>query len=233
MVSIRQERSPSRGDTAYEGIRRELLMGRLMPGQRLVEADLADQFGVSRTIVRSTLERLEHDGLVERERNRGCRVRMVSEGEAIEITQVRSVVEGLVAREAAVKGTEDDFIQMRKIVEDMERSLASSDFLAYSECNIRLHEQIMHASRHATAQQLIVRLRAQLIRFQFRIILLPGRPEESFNEHKALVEMIAERRAQEAEAVMREHLSQVARALMDSTKEVMNSRLRPGGAQRW
>lgn len=205
----------TRGEAAYERVRRDLLMGRLLPGQRLVEAELVDSLGVSRAIVRSTLERLEHEGLVEKERNRGARVRMVTEQEAVELTQVRSVVEGLAAREAAIKGDASDFRQLRSSVEGMASSLANNDLLAYSECNIRLHETVMVASKHTTAQQLITRLRAQVIRFQFRTILLPGRTEVSFNEHKEVVEAIVARKAHEAELLMRRHLDRIAEDLGD------------------
>ena len=72
-----------------------------MPNQRLVEADLSDQFEASRASVRAALAELTNEGLVERVQNRGARVRAVSLAEAVEITEVRMVVEGLCATKAA------------------------------------------------------------------------------------------------------------------------------------
>ena len=73
-----------------------------MPNERLIESDLIDSLGVSRAAVRIILAQLENEGLVVREPNRGARVRMVSEAEAIEITQTRAALESLVAQQAAL-----------------------------------------------------------------------------------------------------------------------------------
>src|ERR1700727_1190216 len=76
-------------------LRTEIIEGRLHPNERLVEAELAERLGVGRTAVRTALARLEHEGLVELERHRGARVRVVSVPEAIEILQARAALEGL------------------------------------------------------------------------------------------------------------------------------------------
>lgn len=206
-------------DSAYERLREELLAGRLMPGQRLVEAELVESLGVSRAIVRSVLSRLAHDGLVDKEPNRGARVRMVSEEEAIEITQVRASLEGLAARFAAMNATSADVEQMREILAEMRVFLGENDLLAYSDCNSKLHRLILTASQHTTAQRLIANLRAQMVRFQYRTILVPGRPNESLAEHTALVDAIVARDGDKAEAAMRTHLSHVTENLA-RTKQV-------------
>lgn len=206
-------------DDAYERLRAELLAGRLMPGQRLVEAELVESLGVSRAIVRAVLTRLAHDGLVDKEPNRGARVRMVSEEEAIEITQVRATLEGLAARFAAANATVEDIERMRAILVEMREMLARNDLLSYSDCNSRLHKLILAASGHATAQRLIANLRAQMVRFQYRTILVPGRPNESLAEHTALVDAIVARDGDKAEAAMRTHLMHVTDNLA-RTKQV-------------
>ena len=205
-------------EEAYERLRQDLQTGRLMPGQRLVEAELVEALGVSRAVVRATLSRLAHDGLVDKEPNRGARVRRVSEEDAIEITQVRAVVEGLAARQAALNATAEDIEIMRALLAEMRDLLSQHDLLAYSECNSRLHRQVMLASGHQTAQRLIMNLRAQMVRFQYRTILVPGRPNESLAEHTALVDAIVARDPDKAEATMRAHLTHVIDNLL-RTKE--------------
>ena len=86
-------------------IRDAIVHGDFAPNQRLVEADLSEQFGASRATVRSALVELANEGLVERVQNRGARVRAVSLAEAIEISEVRMVVEGLCAAKAAERIT--------------------------------------------------------------------------------------------------------------------------------
>jgi DNA-binding GntR family transcriptional regulator len=200
-------------ESAYEQLRGQLLLGQLMPGQRLVEAELVESLGVSRAIVRAVLTRLAHDGLVDKEPNRGARVRMVTEEEAIEITQVRATLEGLAARFAAANATIEDTECMRSILVEMREMLARNDLLAYSDCNSRLHKRILAASGHGTAQRLITNLRAQMVRFQYRTILVPGRPNESLAEHTALVDAIVAHDGDKAEAAMRTHLMHVTENL--------------------
>lgn len=201
-------------ERAYVELRDRLSSGTLLPGQRLVEADLVESLNVSRAVVRATLTRLAYEGLVEKEPNRGARVRRVSEAEAVEITQARAVLEALVAREAAVHATADDLDAMRALIEDMHTLLAENDLIAYSECNSKLHRRIIAASGHAVAQRLITNLRAQMVRFQYRTILVPGRPAESVKEHAALVDAIAARDPDRAEQAMRYHLAHVGENLV-------------------
>jgi DNA-binding GntR family transcriptional regulator len=200
-------------DDPYERLREEIVSGRLQPNERLVEADLVSSLGVRRTAVRAALVRLEHDGLVEHERNRGAKVRLVGESEAIEILETRAALESLMARKAAANVTEDDVAQLREILASMRTLLAGSDLLAASERNVDLHGAIMRIARHRTAERLVSTLNSQLVRFQYRTILQPGRSERTLGEHEAIVEAIARGDGDAAEAAMRAHLSQVAEAL--------------------
>jgi DNA-binding GntR family transcriptional regulator len=197
-------------DQAYDRLREQLTQGQLLPGQRLVEADLVDELGVSRAVVRSVLSRLAHEGLLEKEPNRGARVRRVSEAEAVEITEARSVLEALAARYAAERATAEDVDAMRTLLAEMKDLLAAGDLLAYSDCNSRLHGLVVAASRHGTAQQLIANLRAQMVRFQYRTILVPGRAAQSLSEHTALVDAVSAHDPEAAEAAMRAHLAHVS-----------------------
>ena len=98
--------------------------------QRLVEADLCEDFDASRFAVRAALQSLEADGLVERQRNRGARIREISLEEAVEITEVRMVVEGLVARRAAERVTDAQAATLREIGTAMRVAVASGDVRA-------------------------------------------------------------------------------------------------------
>jgi len=194
-------------------LREAIVTGRFQPSERLVEADIARELGVGRSAVRTALARLEHEGLVEHERHRGARVRLVGAQEAVEILETRAVLEGLVARHAAIKATPVDAEALFAILEDMRRRLNDGDLLGASDQNAVLHGRILDISGHATAGRLIATLKSQMVRFQYRTILLPGRSERSFGEHRAIVEAIAAGDGDAAENAMRTHLSHVAEAL--------------------
>src|ERR1700753_1067080 len=106
---------------AEDPLRQAIVSGRLQPNERLVESDLARSLGVSRTLIRAALVRLQHEGLVEHERHRGARVRLVSESEAVEILETRSVLEGLAARLAAERATAEDVGGLKGILAEMQR----------------------------------------------------------------------------------------------------------------
>lgn len=200
-------------EDCYTLLRDEIVSGTLMPNERLVESELTHRLSVGRATVRTALARLEHEGLIVHERHRGARVRLVTAAEAIEITQTRVVLEGLGARQAAINATDTDIAEIRAIHAEMPEKLAEGDLLGYSETNARLHARILQASRHATVQRLIAMLKAQVVRFQYRTILVPGRSESSLAEHTDIVEAIANRDAEAAEQAMRNHLSHVTETL--------------------
>jgi DNA-binding GntR family transcriptional regulator len=123
------------------------------------------------------------------------------------------VLEALTAHQAAMNATSEDVDQMRSLIAQMRTFLGQNDLLAYSDCNAKLHNLVQVASHHATAQRLIANLRAQMVRFQYRTILVPGRANDSLAEHTALVDAIAAHDPARAEAAMRLHLTHVAETL--------------------
>jgi DNA-binding GntR family transcriptional regulator len=202
---------------AYEALRAEIVAGRLQPNERLVEADLTRSLGASRSAVRTALVRLAQEGLVEHERNRGARVRMVDAREAVEILETRTVLEGVAARHAAGHATPEDVAELRRILGQMRARLDAGDLLGASDHNARLHGRLLVMSRHATIQRLVSALNSQLVRFQYRTILVPGRSEQSFGEHAAIVDAVEAGDAAGAEAAMCLHLSHVADALRQAS----------------
>jgi DNA-binding GntR family transcriptional regulator len=201
------------GADAYEQLRAAIVGGALQPNERLVEADVTRATGASRSAVRTGLVRLAQEGLVEHERNRGARVRMVGEQEAAEILEARMVLEGLAARYAAERATARDIAGLRKILTQMRARLDAGDLLGASDKNAVLHARLLEIAKHATVDRLVSTLYSQLVRFQYRTILAPGRSERSLAEHTAIVDAVAAHDGDAAEAAMRTHLGHVAEAL--------------------
>lgn len=213
-------------ETAYQRLRQQIVASERMPNERLIEVDLANDFSVSRTVVRTVLTRLEQEGLVVREPNRGARVRMVTEAEAVEILQARCALETLVAFHAALIATPEDIEELRSILDEASGLLGSGNLLNYSDCNARLHDKIVEVSGHKTASRLIGGLRAQLVRFQFKTILVPGRDVHAFAEHSALVEAIADKDPERAERAMKAHMGHISEAI-GKTDLARNQRSNP------
>ena len=194
-------------------IRGAIIRGDLSPNERLVELDLAQRYSVSRGAVRVALLELVNEGLVDRELHRGARVRVITLEEAIEISEVRMVIEGLCARRAAENITEDQANELRQLVSRMVERTSEGDLMAYSGLNGELHDRIRQISRHRAAAAIVERLRNQSVRQQFRMSLVPGRASVSVAEHAAIVEAVADKDGDRAEEQMRAHLASVIATL--------------------
>jgi DNA-binding GntR family transcriptional regulator len=200
-------------EECYVRLREAILKEQFLPNERLIEMDLAQSLGAGRAAIRTALARLEQDGLVERERYRGARVRLISEAEAIEILEVRAALESLAARHAAQKITPEQSDTLFTLLAEQQQCINAGDLLGSSDVNARLHQTILRIAEHRLATRVLEMLKPQSVRFQYRTILVPGRSERSFQEHRAIVEAITKHDADLAEAAMRQHLSLVAEAL--------------------
>ncbi|GJF25350.1 MULTISPECIES: GntR family transcriptional regulator [Streptomyces] len=212
-----KEARPGSGEQAkqyaLERLRKAILQGEMAPAQRLVENELAESYGVTRASMRAALLDLTSEGLVERIRNRGSRVRVVTVEEAVEITECRMVLEGLCATKAATEATDAQLDALTDLGKAMSKAVADGDPVTYSELNHDLHALIRDASGQHTAVGLLERLNAQLVRHRFQLALRPGRPQQSLSEHLAVIEAIKARDPQAAETAVRAHLSSVIDAL--------------------
>ncbi|MEV0068163.1 GntR family transcriptional regulator [Amycolatopsis sp. NPDC050768] len=200
-------------ETLVDRLRTAIVHGELFPGQRLVEVDLAAAFGSSRGSVREALVMLENEGLVIRERNRGASVRPISLREAIEITEVRAVVEGLCARKAASAIGAEDRRRLQKLAKAMRAAVKAGDIAAYNDISQESHHVIRELGDQRTAVEVLERLRYPSVRYQFQVSLLPGRIEEGLAEHVSVIEAVASGDGDRAEAAMRAHLSSLVGSL--------------------
>ncbi|OLF19149.1 GntR family transcriptional regulator [Actinophytocola xanthii] len=194
-------------------LRTAILRGEYAPLQRLIEAELVQRYGTTRFVLRNALTRLATEGLVELQPNRGARVREVTADEAIEITEIRRAVESLVAARAAERVTDEEITELRRLGEAMSAAVEQMDMLGYSELNAQLHGTIRGIARHGTATRIIEQLHGQLVRHQFRLSLVPGRPSVSLPEHLAIIDAVCARDPERAERAMRVHLDSVLKTL--------------------
>jgi DNA-binding GntR family transcriptional regulator len=194
-------------------IRDAITGGSFFPNERLIEEDLVQRFKTNRGAIRLALARLEQEGLVMREPNRGARVRLVSEKEAIEIMEARAMLESLLARHAALKATPQDIKNLREILRELAGLIKNGDMVGYVAANMRFHSTIVDIAAHPTAARLLLGLRAQSVVFQYRRILQPGRVATVMHEHEKLVRVLASKNPDAAEKAMRSHWDDMATAL--------------------
>lgn len=189
-------------------IRAAIIEGHFLPNERLVEEDLVPRFNANRSAVRLALARLEQEGLIIREPNRGARVRLVSGKEAIEIMETRTMLESLIVRHAARKVSDAQLADLRSQLEVLKGLIAEGDMIGYADGNRKLHQTFVDIGDHQTSAKLLLGLSAQSVISQFRPFLEPGRPEDLLHEHEELVEALAQRDPDRIEVLMRKHLDQ-------------------------
>ncbi|MFI6467820.1 GntR family transcriptional regulator [Streptomyces sp. NPDC050528] len=208
MTSTRIQGAAARSHvSAY--IRDALRDGNLVPGQRLVVQDLADDLGVTRSSVREALVDLSSEDLVEIVRNRGARIRLISIEEAVQITECRSALERVCARRAATHATEAQRAELTEVGARLRAAVAENAPETYSALNRRLHDLIIEFSGQVVAKRQLERLNTQMVRFQFRLAMRPGRPQQSLPQLLSIINAVVAGDADAAEAAIQAQLSSV------------------------
>jgi DNA-binding GntR family transcriptional regulator len=190
-------------------LRDDILNGDLPPGEHLVELSLTERYAVGRAAIRAALVELATEGLVDREANRGARVRRISVEEAVQITEARAALESLIAAAAARNATRAERDELRTLESQMRTAVEREAFGDYSELNAVLHRRIREISRHHVAGDLVAMLRNRSARHQYRLAFMPGRPIESLEQHAAIIRAVVRGDDAGASAAMNAHLLSV------------------------
>lgn len=194
-------------DLTYQQIKQRILDGEYAPAQRLIETSLAEDLGVGRHNVRAALDRLNGDGLVEIEPNRGATVKSFDLPEVLDILMAREALEAEVTYLAAEHIEANQIQRLEECLGMMREALSQGDYDRYSATNQSFHQIIYEASGNQTMPQLIILLRQRLARLQIRTILVPGRTEQSLAEHNAIYQALQTHNAAAAREAARAHLS--------------------------
>jgi DNA-binding GntR family transcriptional regulator len=203
---------------AEQRLREEIIRGALVPGQRLVEPELGERYGVTRNSARLALDVLIAAGMVERIPNRGARVRILSTAEVVAIMECRQVLDGLLSRRAAQHATGDQIDRLRANLGRMQRAVADHELLEYWSL-LQEHQRLLgEAARQPLASSLVERLQGPAVRHRFQLLLRPGRAQQSLAELTRVVEAVAERRADSAESAARANLQGVIDGLLESAE---------------
>ena len=202
---------------AYQLILEAIDRGTYRPGDRLVESELADRFGVSRTPIREALQRLETQSLLARD-GRSLIVATLDHSQMADLYVVRSELEGLAARLAARHAAAEEVRVLRDMVEE-DRALVG-DPQALSRANRRFHKQIHLASHNRFLVQQLDLVHRSMALLATTSLAAEGRGEVAMAEHAAIVDAIAARDEEGAYAALRDHISVafVTRLKLDSAE---------------
>jgi len=199
-------------EVLFERLRGLILSGFYQSGTKLREEEMARQFGVSRTPVRESLRKLESEGLVRYLPHRGVVVNQISPDDLAEIYPVRAVLEGLAARLAAQHRTDEELQAMRDLTQQMSTLYSQRANRRASRIHTRFNMALYHASRNRRLIGILAQFNDYIEHTIGRASTVPGRTEEIRREHDAMLEAIAARDGDAAEAAARRHVENARRA---------------------
>ena len=202
-------------ELVFEALREAIINGTLKPGERLMEVQLADELGVSRTPVREAIRKLEHDGFVVMIPRKGAYVADISLKDIAEIFDVRKALEALAAQLAAERATDEDLERAERILVEYGECIERNDIQRLIEVDTRFHETIYQMAGNARLQQMLSLLREQVQRFRTMTLSHGPRMRIALEEHRRIVEAIAQRDAELAGRLAAEHIESAENALME------------------
>lgn len=194
---------------AFERLEQAIMLGTLEPGQRISEATLARQLGISRGPLREAVGRLEGIGLVTRVAHQGPRVVSLSTDDLLDLFAIREALEGMACRLAAQNATDDELEELEQMLRAHERDprVQANEIYSQGRGNQDFHYRIVTASRNQKLKDMLFGVPYSAMRlYRHRMGAIAGRPQKALEEHKAIVAALKTRNPDAAEAAMRAHI---------------------------
>lgn len=210
-------------DKAYHAIKNAILSLKFKPGDPLVESDLAQQLGISKTPVRDALLELEREGFVTKVLFKGTYVTEVKLQDVREAFQIRAVLEGLAARLATPLFSIEELEEAEKFIAEAEAVLAEGDTALCSELGRRFHNLIINKADNQRLQHIIRNLDEHHQRFRLLSDQISGRLNKSLKEHRKVLEALQRRDPAAAEEALRGHLFSVLQDLSEEGEIALES----------
>lgn len=193
----------------YVCLRRRIVEMTMLPGTRVVERDIAEEFGTSRTPVHEAVQRLADEGLIEIVPRSGTFVARIPLDALEEANLVRHALETAIIEKAAARVGPDDAARLRAILAEQEAAIGANDFGAFHRTDERFHALLAELSGYPGVWPIIQQAKTQMDRYRQLTLPLEGRMAGVLEEHRAVVDAIEARDPARAVAAMREHLDHV------------------------
>lgn len=212
----------TRADEAFDCIQTAIVKGELAPGEKIGELELCERFQLTRGPLREALGRLESRGLLVRRPHAGVKVVSVSTGELLELYRIREVMEGLAARQAAERMTDQEIADLQATLDGHETMIEQAHGQAYyqAEGDYDFHHRIATGSRNTKLAQMLLGDLYYMVRmYRYRLSTSAGRPHMALGEHRRIVEAIAQRDGELAEFLMKRHINAARRNIEQKIDE--------------
>lgn len=206
-------------DVVFNTLREAIIKGELLPGERLMEKQLADRMGVSRTPIREAIRKLELEGLVIMVPRKGAEVARITEKDLTDVLEVRCALEELAVRLACKKMSSDDLRELKKIMDEFEVAVKQKNFVNIIEKDVEFHDIIFNVTGNEKLIQILNNLREQIYRFRVEYIRKSANLYELVKEHDEILQAIKNNSIEEAIKVTRKHIINQETTIIKIIKE--------------
>jgi DNA-binding GntR family transcriptional regulator len=216
-IDFRLEEVKPLRDRIVASIRDSIIAGKIKPGERLLEPDVAKVLGVSRTPLREAFLQLEAEDFVRVTPRRGAVVSELSVKDAEEIYVVKSALESLAARLASAVMTDEIVDKLVSVNDQMEKKakVKEPDYRALLDLNSMFHRIIVETTKNEKLMQIVNHLRNQTLRYNFIYLSVLSHLEESIEEHRQIIDALCRRDGAAVEILMKNHGENAQRSLCD------------------
>ncbi|HZW82559.1 MAG TPA: GntR family transcriptional regulator [Candidatus Deferrimicrobium sp.] len=206
-------------EIVFESLREAIIGGVLKPGERLMEIQLAEEMGVSRTPVREAIRKLELEGFVVMIPRKGAYVAGISLKDIADVFEIRAALEALAASLAAERITEEELEQMERLLVRKAELTEANDLDSIVEVDTDFHAILFKASRNEKLGQILNNLREQIQRFRAVSLAMPGRMKEALEEHRKIVEALSERNVALVASLAAEHIENAENVMLEAMRK--------------
>ena len=193
-------------DVVFNTLRQAILKGELEPGERLMEIQLAERLGVSRTPIREAIRKLELEGLVLMIPRKGAEVAEISEKSLREVLEVRRSLEELAIELACQRITPEELTALEEAENRFARAVEDGEVMAIAESDENYHELIYQATANDRLVQILNNLREQMYRYRLEYIKDEDRRQILVVEHEHILRAVRRRDIADAKSAVREHI---------------------------
>lgn len=202
-------------DVVFNTLRQAILKGELKPGERLMEIQLAQRLGVSRTPVREAIRKLELEGLVLMIPRKGAEVAEITEKSLRDVLEVRRALEELAVQLACEKITKEEIRELERVAKEFQQVVNSSDITEIAEVDVCFHDIIYTATDNQKLIQLLNNLREQMYRYRVEYLKRDGVFPQLIAEHEAIIRHIENNEKEKATEVMCRHIDNQVETVID------------------
>lgn len=205
-------------DVVFNTLRQAILKGELAPGERLMEIQLAEKLGVSRTPIREAIRKLELEGLVLMIPRKGAEVAKISEKSLRDVLEVRRALEELAVELVCEKITDEQIQDLKDAAEEFKESLKDGDITRIAEADVKFHDVIYMATDNQKLIQLLNNLREQMYRYRVEYLKRSDFHQQLIDEHEEIIETIESGQKDRAVQVVCQHVDNQVEAVMDTIR---------------